>query len=75
MTLVGIIVGLPLGIAMGRWLWIVVADHLALLGQPVVPVWQIALVGVGALVVANVASAWPGLVVARTPVTRVLRAT
>jgi hypothetical protein len=74
MTLVGLVIGLPLGIALGRWLWIVVADHLALLGQPVVPVWQIALIALGALVVANVAGAWPGLVVARTPVTRVLRA-
>jgi hypothetical protein len=74
MTLIGLVVGLPLGIALGRWLWIVVADHLALLGQPVVPVWQIAVVALGALAVANVAGAWPGLVVARTPVTRVLRA-
>jgi ABC-type antimicrobial peptide transport system permease subunit len=73
MTVVGLVVGLPLGVALGRWLWIVVADHLALLGQPVVPAWQIALVGVGALVLANVASAWPGLIVARTPVTRILR--
>jgi ABC-type antimicrobial peptide transport system permease subunit len=74
MTLVGLVIGLPLGIALGRSLWTAVANHLGLLGQPVVPAWQIVVVAIGAFVVANVAGAWPGFVAARTPVARVLRA-
>lgn len=74
MTLVGVGVGVPLGIALGRWLWIAVADHLGLLADPVVPAWQIALVALAALVLAIVAGAWPGLLAARTPVAKVLRA-
>jgi hypothetical protein len=74
MTVVGLAVGLPLGIALGRWLWMAVADHLGLLGQPVIPATQILLVAVGVLVTAVLASAWPGLLAARTPASRVLRA-
>ena len=73
MTLVGLVVGLPLGIALGRWLWVLVAEHLGLMAQPVVPTWQILFVALTALIVANLTAAWPGHVAARTPVARILR--
>jgi hypothetical protein len=67
MSAVGLVVGIPLGIALGRWLWMLVADHLGILPQTVIPSWQIAVMAVAALAVANVAAAWPGRVAARTP--------
>ncbi len=66
MTVVGLVVGIPLGIALGRWLWILVASHLGILTDTVIPTDQIAVMALGALVAANVAAAWPGWVAART---------
>jgi hypothetical protein len=71
---VGIVVGMPLGIALGRWLWILFAGQIAAVPRPTVPVTSMILVAIGALVLANLVAALPGRVAARTPTAQVLRA-
>jgi hypothetical protein len=67
-------VGLPLGIAFGRELWTLFAESINAVPEPSVPVFWVAVVGVGALVFANVVAALPGRLAARTPAAAVLRA-
>ncbi|HUO48392.1 MAG TPA: ABC transporter permease, partial [Acidimicrobiales bacterium] len=73
MTLVGVGIGVPLGVALGRWLWTAVVDHMGLMADPVVPLGQLVLAAVAAVILANLAATWPGLLAARTPVATVLR--
>ena len=62
MTVVGLVVGIPLGIALGRWLWMLVASHLGTLPDAMIPTGQIGIMALAALIAANVAAAWPGWV-------------
>jgi hypothetical protein len=71
---IGIVIGVPLGIVAGRWLWSLFAREIYAVPQPSVPVLSVALVALGAIVLANVVAAWPGLVAARTPTALLLRA-
>ena len=50
------------------------ADEIHAVPAPTVPALSIALVGVGALVLANVVAAIPGRIAARTPTAILLRA-
>jgi hypothetical protein len=52
--------GLPLGIVLGRWLWTLFARGIYAVPDPATPVFSIVLVGLGALVFANLAAALPG---------------
>jgi hypothetical protein len=72
-TLVGLLIGIPLGVLLGRWLWILFARLIYAVPEPTVPWVPIALVTLGALVVANVVAAIPGRVAARTPTAILLR--
>jgi hypothetical protein len=72
-AVVGIVVGVPLGIALGRWLWILFAHEIYAVPDPTVPVLQVVLVAVGALVLANLVAALPGRIAARTPTALLLR--
>jgi ABC-type antimicrobial peptide transport system permease subunit len=69
----GVIVGIPAGIAVGRWLWIVFARTLSAVPDPVVPAESVALAAVAALVLANLVAALPGRTAARTPAAVALR--
>jgi ABC-type lipoprotein release transport system permease subunit len=71
---IGIVIGVPLGITVGRWLWTLFARQIYAVPLPSVPVLSVALVALGALVLANVVAALPGLVAARTPTALLLRA-
>lgn len=71
---VGVVVGVPLGIVVGRQLWTVFARSIAAVPHPTVPVVSVVLVGVGAVVFANLVAALPGRNAARTPTAIVLRA-
>jgi hypothetical protein len=73
-AVIGIIVGIPLGIVLGRRLWILFAQNIDAVPRPTVPVLSVVLVGVGALVFANLVAAVPGRIAARTPTAMVLRA-
>jgi hypothetical protein len=71
---IGVVLGVPLGIAIGRWLWDLFAQEINAVPAPVVPVLQVVLIALGALVLANIVAAIPGRLAARTPTALVLRA-
>ena len=73
-AVVGVIAGVPLGIAVGRWLWILFARGLSAVPDPVVPATSVALAALAALVLANLVAALPGRQAARTPAALLLRA-
>jgi hypothetical protein len=73
-ALAGLAIGIPLGIAVGRWLWIVFTRELSAVPDPVVPAASVALAAVAALVLANLVAAVPGRQAARTPAALMLRA-
>jgi hypothetical protein len=73
-AVIGIVVGVPVGVVLGRWLWILFARQIFAVPQPIVPVWSVVLVAIGALVVANAMAALPGRRAARTPTALLLRA-
>ncbi|HZB72306.1 MAG TPA: FtsX-like permease family protein, partial [Acidimicrobiales bacterium] len=59
LALVGVVVGLPLGVALGRWAWTLVATALGVLDDPSIPVGALLVVPIAALGVANAAAALP----------------
>ena len=69
----GVVIGVPLGIAVGRWLWVLFARQIYAIPQPSVPVLSVVLVAIGSLLVANVVAALPGLAAARTSTSLLLR--
>jgi hypothetical protein len=68
------VVGIPLGIVIGRELWTLFARSINAVPDPTVPVLSVLVVGVGTLVFANLVAALPGRSAARTPAALVLRA-
>ena len=73
-AVVGIVVGIPLGVIAGRWLWDLFADQIYAVPYPTVSVTSIVLVALGTLVLANVVAAVPARTAARTPTAVMLRA-
>jgi hypothetical protein len=73
LMVIALLIGLPVGIAGGRWGWRVFAGQLGVLPEPVVPLVAIFVAVPGALVVANLAAALPGRAAARTHPATVLR--
>jgi hypothetical protein len=73
-ALIGLLIGIPAGIAFGRLLWLAFAHELSAVPDPVVPGGSIALAALAALVLANLVAALPGRSAARTPAAIVLRA-
>jgi hypothetical protein len=71
--LIGAVIGIPIGIVLGRELWTLFARDINAVPQPTVPALALALVGIGSIAVAVVASTWPGRSAARTPPGLVLR--
>ena len=71
--LIGAVIGIPLGILLGRELWTLFARDINAVPQPTVPVLAIVVVGFGTLVVAIIAALWPGRHAATTPPGLVLR--
>jgi hypothetical protein len=74
LAVAGLAFGVPLGLALGRALWRVVADFTPLQYVPPAAVWALALVGPLALAAANLLAAWPGRQAARLRIGDVLRA-
>jgi len=73
-AVVGVLAGVPIGIALGRWLWTLFADGISAVPHPTVPIPAIAAVTLGAVVFANLVSLVPGRVAARTRTSLLLRA-
>jgi MacB-like periplasmic core domain/FtsX-like permease family len=73
-AVVGVVVGVPVGVILGRWFWDLFARQIYAVPEPTVPVVWVALVAVGALVLANIVAAIPARIAARTPTALMLRA-
>ncbi|MFZ0249652.1 MAG: FtsX-like permease family protein, partial [Acidimicrobiales bacterium] len=71
---VGIVVGIPLGIVIGRWLWDLFAEQINAVPYPTVSVSSVVLVAVGTVLLANVVATFPARTAARTPTAIMLRA-
>jgi ABC-type lipoprotein release transport system permease subunit len=65
-ALLALAVGLPLGVALGRWTWSLLVDRIGLGAGPVTPGTAILAGVAGTVLVANLVAAWPGRVAART---------
>jgi ABC-type dipeptide/oligopeptide/nickel transport system permease subunit len=70
---IGVVIGVPAGILLGRTLWDLFVHEIDAVPAPTVPGLVIALIVVGALVLANVVAAIPGRMAARTSTALVLR--
>jgi ABC-type antimicrobial peptide transport system permease subunit len=73
-ALVGIVIGVPLGIVVGRGVWGVFADNLGVMPVTVVAGGTMIAVAVGALLVANLLAVGPALVAARSRPASLLQA-
>jgi putative ABC transport system permease protein len=70
----GAIVGVPLGIALGRALWDLFARQISVVPEPTVPAPTVVLIVAGALLTAILVALLPGRVAGRTPAAALLRA-
>ena len=69
----GLLVGVPLGIALGRGAWTLMAEDLGVVSSPEVPALALGILVVAALLLANLIALWPARVAASTPAATVLR--
>jgi ABC-type antimicrobial peptide transport system permease subunit len=60
-----LLVALPLGLLAGRWLWTLTAHWLGIAGDAPIPGIALALVAIGAVVIANVVAVGPAVIAAR----------
>jgi ABC-type lipoprotein release transport system permease subunit len=74
LALAGLAFGVPLGLAVGRSVWRIVADYTPIAYVPPVAALTLLLIAPGALLVANLLAAWPGRRAARLRVAHILRA-
>jgi len=71
---IGLLFGIPIGLAVGRSVWRVVADYTPIAYVPPMAVLALLLIAPGALLLANLLAAWPGRRAARLRVAHILRA-
>ena len=72
-TVAGIVIGVPMGVVVGGFIWRAFANNLGAVPVSVVPVWLIALLVAGVLVVANLIAVAPALVATRSKPRDLLR--
>jgi ABC-type lipoprotein release transport system permease subunit len=72
---VGLLVGVPLGLVLGRVVWREVASGIGVVDAPVTPAVAVIVVGVTAVVVANLAAILPGRAARRVRPAATFRAT
>jgi ABC-type lipoprotein release transport system permease subunit len=70
---VGLLIGVPLGVIVGRWVWAFFADELGILSRPQVPLLTVLVCVLGAIVLANVIAIIPARAAARAAPATVLR--
>jgi len=73
-ALIGMAVGLPLGVVIGRQLWTLFARSIYAVPDPTVPALSVLIVGAGTVLFANLVAFLPGRDAARTPAALALRA-
>jgi hypothetical protein len=74
LALVGLIVGVPLGVVLGRAVWDDFAANLGAVPVAVVPIWLLCVLVAGVLLVANLIAIAPALVAAQSKPVQLLRA-
>ena len=72
-AVIGLVIGIPGGIALGRWLWVLFARQIYAVPDPTVPVMWLAIVCAAAIVIVNIVAALPARAAARTPTALALR--
>ena len=70
---IGLAVGVPLGIAAGRWTWYLFAEQIEVVPEPVTPLPLVLLVVPAAILLANLVAALPAWSAAQTRAAAVLR--
>jgi ABC-type lipoprotein release transport system permease subunit len=73
LALIGLVFGVPIGLALGRTVWRVVADYTPLQYVSPISLWALLLVAPAAFVLANLLAAWPGRRAARLRISHILR--
>jgi predicted lysophospholipase L1 biosynthesis ABC-type transport system permease subunit len=73
-AVVALALGLPLGVAAGRWAWQLTAMQLGVDSGPVVPLLPLATAAAGSVLAANLAAATPRWVASRLQPATVLHA-
>jgi ABC-type antimicrobial peptide transport system permease subunit len=74
LAVIGLLFGVPLGLALGRGVWRAVAGFTPLAYHQPIALWALLLIGPAALLAANALAAWPGRRAARLHAGQVLRA-
>jgi hypothetical protein len=74
LAVAAILIGLPAGIALGRWTWHLVADNIGSVSPTVVPLGGVLLVVPTTLLIANALAIGPGWLAARIRPADALRA-
>jgi hypothetical protein len=72
-ALTGIVIGVPAGIAAGRFIWRAFATNLGVPPAPAVVAWVIAAMALGTLIIANTLAAGPALAATRSRPASLLR--
>ena len=72
-VVLALVLALPLGTALGRWWWRMLAQLIGVIDTPVMPVASLVLVASGALVASALVAVRPGLRAARTPAAMALQ--
>ena len=67
------LVGVPLGIVLGRHLWEMFAQGIQAIPAPAAPAFVVTAIGLGAIVLANLVALIPGRIAAKTPTGLLLR--
>jgi hypothetical protein len=73
MSVVALVLGVPIGVAAGRWAWTEIASGMGSTSPPVVPLLSVALVVPIAVLIANAVAAGPGWAAARVAPAVVMR--
>ncbi|MGH9110703.1 MAG: FtsX-like permease family protein [Acidimicrobiales bacterium] len=72
-VVVSLVVAVPLGVALGRWVWTLLADDMGVVARPQVPLLALATAAGAAVLLANAIALVPGQIAARTRPAAVLR--
>ncbi len=73
LIVVALVVGIPLGVAAGRWIWSLFADELGIINEPQVPLLPVFVLVPIAVAVANLVATAPATIAARTQPAVLLR--
>jgi FtsX-like permease family/MacB-like periplasmic core domain len=73
LAFISLVIGIPVGVAAGRWAWRLFTDQLGVIPLPVLPLIALVLIGPAAILLAILASVLPGRLAARMRPAVVLR--